>query len=295
MRSVTQAGLLRPVPYSQKLPTFGAGDLPEQPKPSTTPATSGLSKWSPLDALRLKMAKPVHMPAATGVLNRVAAELVAANGIPQPITVYVVNQPSYNARALSNGVVMVHSGLLKQVISPEEVAFVLAHEISHRQLKHHEHHDFEIGAAGVGGVSIGYAMRRMLALGLNGKVGRAASVALRLAAWILPIQGLSKQHRDQEMQADLNAVRLLINAGYSPLGYQTLMTRMTSGEENRSFVNNAFTSLLGRSHPPVIVRKTALAQRIQAEPVEKLNASRSIMSSEEWRALKQAVGSVDDD
>lgn len=292
MRTVTQAGVL-PAHPGRRAPAFGSGDGPEQPNLRTTTETVRVSNWSLLNNLRLKMAKPMDdVPAATRVLNRLATDLVKSNGIQQPIRVCIVDQPSCNGRALSNGVIMVHAGLLKQAISPEEVAFVLAHEISHRQLAHHEHHSFEFGVAALGSLFTGHTMRRFLSAGAN-SIGAWGRLAVCITPWILPMQWLSKQHRGHEMQADLNAIQLLTKAGYSPLGYQTLMARTAYREENRTLVSKAYAGLLGRSHPPVIVRKTALAQRIQTEP--NVNASRPIMSPEDWQVLKQAVGSVDDE
>lgn len=52
------------------------------------------------------------------------------------IHVYIVKSPKVNACATKNGLVLVNLGLLAQVSNESELAFVLAHEISHFAEKH---------------------------------------------------------------------------------------------------------------------------------------------------------------
>lgn len=62
--------------------------------------------------------------------------IVAASDRPDMVfNVVVVPDPTVNAAALPGGFMMVNKGLL-DALSPDEVAFVLAHEVSHVQLRH---------------------------------------------------------------------------------------------------------------------------------------------------------------
>src|SRR5262245_20779958 len=56
--------------------------------------------------------------------------------------VYIVEEPTSNALAGANGVVVVWTGLLLRVQSEAELAFVLGHEITH-YLKRHSVANFE--------------------------------------------------------------------------------------------------------------------------------------------------------
>jgi Zn-dependent protease with chaperone function len=49
---------------------------------------------------------------------------------------HVANDPAINAFAMPGGVVVVHTGLLRAVKRPEELAGVLAHEVQHVELRH---------------------------------------------------------------------------------------------------------------------------------------------------------------
>jgi len=49
---------------------------------------------------------------------------------------HIADDPSINAFAMPGGVVVVHTGLLRAVKRPEELAGVLAHEVQHVELRH---------------------------------------------------------------------------------------------------------------------------------------------------------------
>ncbi|MEZ4805720.1 MAG: M48 family metallopeptidase [Bacteroidia bacterium] len=49
----------------------------------------------------------------------------------------IIKDPTLNAFALPGGSVIIHSGLIEKAKSPEEIAGVLAHEISHVTKRHH--------------------------------------------------------------------------------------------------------------------------------------------------------------
>jgi Zn-dependent protease with chaperone function len=49
---------------------------------------------------------------------------------------HVVDDPAINAFAMPGGVVVVHTGLIRAVKRPEELAGVLAHEVQHVELRH---------------------------------------------------------------------------------------------------------------------------------------------------------------
>lgn len=55
------------------------------------------------------------------------------------IHAYIMRSPEVNACATQNGLVLVNLGLLAQVSNESELAFVLAHEISHFAKKHADH------------------------------------------------------------------------------------------------------------------------------------------------------------
>ncbi len=120
----------------------------------------------------------------------------------------ILDDPSINAFALPGGFVAVNRGLLEKATSTEEVAGVLAHEISHVTFRH-----------GVEGLlrSSGRRVIVGLVFGFSD-----VSVLLSHAA---SLRELSYQ-RGQESEADEAAHRILKSAGLSPLGMSRFFLRL---------------------------------------------------------------------
>ena len=64
-------------------------------------------------------------------LQAVGERLLSAEDAPPALRFYAVRRSSANAYASPEGIILVHVGLLAQVHSEAELAFVLSHEISH--------------------------------------------------------------------------------------------------------------------------------------------------------------------
>ncbi len=82
----------------------------------------------------------VDNPALLDALGEVTGPLVAVVQQDHPeyqFEFHIIEDPTLNAFALPGGKVVIHSGLLLAAERPEEVAGVLAHEISHVTCRHH--------------------------------------------------------------------------------------------------------------------------------------------------------------
>ncbi len=78
----------------------------------------------------------VEDPQVQADVEELVRRLVAASDRPDMVfNVVVVPDPTVNAAALPGGFMMINQGLI-DALSPDEVAFVVAHEISHIQLRH---------------------------------------------------------------------------------------------------------------------------------------------------------------
>lgn len=125
----------------------------------------------------------------------------------------VVQGRTPNATALPGGQIMVTTGMLQLVETPEELAGVLAHELAHVTHRH----GLQQMVAGLGPL-----MAIQLALGDQQRLladmlsGSAALAALSFS-------------RNQEREADAAAFAFLAGAGVDPRGLQQLFLRM---EEN---------------------------------------------------------------
>jgi predicted Zn-dependent protease len=142
---------------------------------------------------------------------------------------YLVEDSSINAFALPGGRVVIHSGLLLNAASAEEVAGVLAHEISHVTLRHHIR---------------GLVSRVGTVLLVQAVFGDASALLATLSELGGNLSSL-KNSRAFELEADRRGWELLKRAEINPHGmisfFQTLKKEQNvvhkTIEENFSFLS----------------------------------------------------------
>jgi predicted Zn-dependent protease len=130
-----------------------------------------------------------------------------------PVESYVIDSSTVNAVCLPGNIVLVYSGLLRRLQSPEELAAILAHEIAHAM-----HQDPM------------QALKRELGLAaLFGMVGggRGDGVTGRLMHRLVS-NGFSRQ---QELSADEEALRVLAASDIDPKALADALRRIR-GEKN---------------------------------------------------------------
>lgn len=153
-------------------------------------------------------------PAVKAVENitmRLAGQLPDS---PYRFEVLVVHSDTVNAMALPGGSVIVYTGLLKQADSPEEVAGVLAHELSHVVLRH----GMESMVQSVGLMTIA-----MVVLGnQQGVIGSLERLGVQITTL--------KFSREKETAADLYGLHLLEEAQISPAGMIAFFERLAKNE-----------------------------------------------------------------
>ena len=187
------------------------------------------------------------------------------DGVGQPLKAFlrrkeipyhfqVVDSPSVNAFALPGGEIYVFRGLLEFVESEAELAAVLGHEMSHVDLKHcvdRYRYQLSLKRAGVG------------------DIGQIVDMARSLAT--------ISYSQFQEVEADTQGARILIDARYDPDAAARVFTRMgevlegkrrpgaktPAGEVAASTVN--MVSDYFRSHPGSEDRARRLSERVRNE------------------------------
>src|SRR4051812_3097086 len=185
-----------------------------------TPIKIHGNKFAPADDVKLgheaaaeveKQMQLVRDPELGGYLERVGQRLAAA--IPQEFqhpefrySFKVVNAKEINAFALPGGPMYVNTGMIVSARSEDEMAGVMAHEISHVALRHGtaqvtraQKYQVLSGIMGMGGQVLGGPIGTIAQLGSQG-----------VGVYLL------KFSREYETEADLLGARIMANAGYDP-------------------------------------------------------------------------------
>jgi len=147
-------------------------------------------------------------PGPLAYVEELAQPLIAASNSEFEFHFVVVDAQEVNAFALPGGFVTVNMGLLEAAETGEEVAAVIAHEMTHVTNRH--------GMRAV--------LRRVGGLALVSMVFGGTN--LETLAWAA--EGLSSQahSRDQERDADDGGRKILMDAGVDPTGMATFFERL---------------------------------------------------------------------
>ncbi len=202
----------------------------------------------------------VQNPQAEAWLNRIGQRLAQtpqANAYPYYFK--LVNDDSINAFALPGGPMFVHTGLIKAAESEDQVAGVLAHEMSHVALRHganqmSKQQTWQM-VMGVVGAAAG--------VGGGGQCGLLCQ-AVQMGGGLTENAVLMRFSRDHERDADLNGARMMSSAGYDPTQlakfFQKLEGQLGSGGSPKGLT--AFLS----SHPSPGNRVQYIDEDIQFYP-----------------------------
>lgn len=153
--------------------------------------------------------------AATAAVQTVLDRLTGALDDP-PFTyqITLIDDPTINAFALPGGYMIVHSALLADTTSPDELAAVLGHELTHTNDRHGMR-----ALAQNAGIQVLFATL----------LGDASTAVQVLAAGSSQLQTLQFS-REQEREADERGVRLMNAAGYDPQAAASFHARMAADE-----------------------------------------------------------------
>jgi len=175
--------------------------------PPEMDAALGRPTW---EALRVS-GQRCEDPAAQRYVEGILRPLIEALGpTPWHFELMVSDASDVNAFALPGGYVVVNFGLLASAQTGEEVAAVLAHELSHVTARH----STQRLAAGLGAAA---------ALGFVLGIVDLGAPAYTLAH----LAGLGYE-RGQEREADELGLALLERAGVSPIGMATFFERLSA-------------------------------------------------------------------
>lgn len=164
--------------------------------------------------------------------------LLAANDIKRELVCRVLSQMPFGAVSLSHKTIVLAESLVDFCRGrTPQMAFVLAHEVSHM---HRGHGRERFGATDVAGM---LTLNPIMAFGVKKLLDTGRS-------------------RENEFEADRDALAFCHRAGYSPHAGVEFLERLTSGEVPRETVKQYLST-----HPPLSERLAELrarADRLQA-------------------------------
>ena len=163
-----------------------------------------------------KNAPIVTGPVADWV-ERIGKRLAATSDPEFNYDFHVIDSPEINAFCLPGGHIYVYTGLRKVVKTDDELASVLAHEITHAE----EHHYAKASAKANGRGTL-LAVGSIL-LGIPPALGQALSIGNDAMT--------QKYSRSAEYQADREGLARMERAGFDPNSMVTVLQRL-SNEEN---------------------------------------------------------------
>jgi predicted Zn-dependent protease len=183
---------------------------------------------------------------------------------------------SVNAFALPGGYLGVHLGLIAVVSSHDELASVLAHELSHVSQRH-----IARGMSEQGRMTpwlIGAMILGVLAASKSAQGAQALIVGGQAAA----VQSQLSYSRDMEREADRVGYGILVDAGYDPRGFVGMFGKLQQAAGLND--NGAFPYL--RSHPLTSERMADMQARQQ------LNTPTDVPEADVAQALMSARARV---
>ncbi len=173
-----------------------------------------------------------------------------------PYEVFLVRDRSVNAFALPGGYVGVHLGLIALTATPDELASVLAHELSHIT----QRHIARSVAASSRNSTLGLAAILLGVLAASRASSPDAAQAAIVGGQAAMVQGQLNFSRDMEREADRNGLVVMAGAGFAPQGMASMFDKLD--QANRINDSGGYPYL--RSHPLTVDRIGEARQRVES-------------------------------
>ena len=196
-----------------------------------------------------KSAKLLKDPVVNEFVNRVAQNVARNSDLKVPLTVKIIDDPTINAFALPGGFLYVNTGTIKAADEEDQLAGVIAHEISHVACRHWAQ---QMTRATL----LQYATIPLIFIPMTFPVYLGVSQALNFG---VPIAFL-KFSRQDEAEADYYGLQYMYKAGYDPNSYVAFFGKVMQEERGSpGSVQQVFAD-----HPPTPDRIVKCEEEIKA-------------------------------
>ena len=198
----------------------------------------------------MEIEKSSHLvtdPVVVEYINRVGQNIVKNSDAKVPFTIKVLDTDEINAMALPGGFFYVNSGLILACDSEDELAGVMAHEISHVAAHHAAREMTKMNYMQLGQIPL-------IIFTQGTWVGYGIYEAAQLA---VPLTFLQFS-REYESEADYLGIQYMYKAGYDPQGMVSIFEKLAALEKHKpGALSKAFSD-----HPATPDRIAAVENEI---------------------------------
>ncbi|MGN6148652.1 MAG: M48 family metallopeptidase, partial [Rhizomicrobium sp.] len=177
----------------------------------------------------------VPSPELHAYVNGVMMRLLRGVALPASFhpEVHVLAAPEFAGECTPDGTLIITVGLLEQLETEDELAFVLGHELAHAIYRHEAPDWYKKSQyyAVVNGVAVDTVAQGAVRFGgsLGGNIGRGIDVAQHLAKLSANVL-MPQMERGQEDAADALGFDLMVKAGYDPEAPLAVMDKLAAQE-----------------------------------------------------------------
>ncbi|HET8697274.1 MAG TPA: M48 family metalloprotease [Gammaproteobacteria bacterium] len=202
----------------------------------------------------------VDEPQLTEYLGSLGSQIAShANNGDFRFNFFFVNDNQINAFALPGGYIGVNSGLLLATDNENELAGVLAHEISHVTQRHLARSAYDTQRTSIASMA---AMLAALLLGAASDAGGQALEGIAIASQSAMAQRQLNFTRSNEIEADRVGMRVLSEAGFDPNGMGTFFEELSK----RYGSTIEFVPAILQTHPVTTERVAEARERARQLP-----------------------------
>lgn len=228
-------------------------------------------EWQLGDQIAQQVAQQVrlvHDPAALAYVHSMGERLHSHTRLAnRPFDFEIVDDASVNAFSIPGGHVYVNTGLLGAVDKADELAAVMAHEISHITARH---------------VIKQIQQRQEISVLGSILLGQNPGALQQVVAQVLAGGVVAKFSRADEKQADDLGLQLMYDSGYNPQGMLDMLNRLAALDKSRPGAVGRFFA----DHPLTQDRINDIQARVAKLPLK----NGMITDEVEFHDAKQRVG-----
>lgn len=187
-------------------------------------------------------------------IRELGHKLASHTGNNRNYSFYIINDDSINAFAGPDGVIGIHTGLIKATETEDELAAVIAHEISHVTQNHiSRRYEYSSTQGSINSIA------SLIAAILIGMHDPSAGMATLMGGMGYNLQQQLKNSRLHESEADAIGINLLHKTGYDPYAMGNFFGRLEKASQLDTF---QIPEIL-RTHPVTEIRLAEADNRAQ--------------------------------